>query len=240
MVSPDKCGKVTRKIAVLGSKMVGQALSEKLVEVGHSVVIGTRNPEKTKASTETSQLDPVSFSEWYKNHSTIEVATFADATKSADIIINATGGVHTMSALGLAGAENIGDKVLINVALPLDMSQGFPPTLLMANTDSLGETIQREFPQAKVVETLNTVFKEQMVEPAIYGETTMFISGEDEAAKNLVITEILQKFGWAESQILDLGGIVNARGTEMSMRLYFQLAAKLGTFEFSFVDVKNK
>ncbi|MEU4208183.1 NAD(P)-binding domain-containing protein [Rothia terrae] len=152
MVSPDKCGKVTRKIAVLGSKMVGQALSEKLVEVGHSVVIGTRNPEKTKASTETSQLDPVSFSEWYKNHST----------------------------------------------------------------------------------------KEQMVEPAIYGETTMFISGEDEDTKNLVITEILQKFGWAESQMLDLGGIVNARGTEMSMRLYFQLAAKLGTFEFSFVDVKNK
>lgn len=112
MVSPDKCGKVTRKIAVLGSKMVGQALSEKLVEVGHSVVIGTRNPKRTKASTETSQLDPVSFSEWYKNHSTIEVAAFADATKSADIIINATGGVHTMSTLGLAGAENIGDKVL--------------------------------------------------------------------------------------------------------------------------------
>ena len=56
--------------------------------------------------------------------------------------------------------------MLLDIANPLDFSQGFPPTLFVKDTDSLGEQIQRAFPDAKVVKTLNTMTAALMVEPA--------------------------------------------------------------------------
>jgi hypothetical protein len=41
------------------------------------------------------------------------------------------------------------------VANTLDHSQGMPPSLLVANTDPLGERIQRAFPATRVVKALN-------------------------------------------------------------------------------------
>ena len=110
--------------------------------------------------------------------------------------------------------------------------------LTVANTDSLGEQIQREFPEAKVVKTLNTVFCEVMVDPSrIPGEHTIFVAGDDEDAK-ATARGILTSFGWPESSIIDLGGITGARGSEMYMRLYFQLTQLLGTFDVT-IQVKH-
>ncbi len=63
----------------------------------------------------------------------------------------------SLSALGMVGADALAGKVLLDVANPLDFSQGFPPTLSVKDTDSLAEQIQRAFPQARVVKALNIV-----------------------------------------------------------------------------------
>ena len=60
-----------------------------------------------------------------------------------------------------------------------------PPTLLVKDTDSLGEQIQRAFPDARVVKTLNTMTAALMVDPAQLagGDHTVFVCGDDAEAK---------------------------------------------------------
>ena len=155
--------------------------------------------------------------------------SFADAAAFAEIVVNATAGTASMAALEQAGAHNLSAKVLLDVANPLDFSQGMPPTLSVCNTDSLGEQIQRAFPDAKVVKALNTVNAYVMVDPAIVpGSHTVFMCGDDDAAKAQV-AELLQSFGWPEQDIMDLGGIANARGPEMYLPLWLRLYGATGT-----------
>ena len=121
-----------------------------------------------------------------------------------------------------AGAENLGGKLLIDVANALDFSEGFPPTLAVCNTDSLGEQIQREFPKARVVKTLNTMNASMMVSPASLaaGDHTVFVCGDDAGAKGEVKL-LLESIGW--SDIVDLGDITSARGTEMVLPIWVRL-----------------
>ncbi|MEU5628896.1 hypothetical protein [Streptomyces tendae] len=101
----------------------------------------------------------------------------------------AGGSVDIRPALGdaMGSAANLAGKVLWDIALPLDLSQGLPPTLTVANTDSLGEQIQRAYPDARVVKALTTVFAEVMVDPGrVPGEHNIFIAGEDADAKATV------------------------------------------------------
>ena len=65
----------------------------------------------------------------------------------------------------IAGAQNLHGKVFIDVSNAVDFSRGMPPTLTVANTDSVGEQIQRTFPDAKVVKSLDTVGVELMANP---------------------------------------------------------------------------
>ncbi|MDX3454823.1 hypothetical protein PV396_23260 [Streptomyces sp. ME02-8801-2C] len=105
----------------------------------------------------------------------------------------------------------------------------------MANTDSLGERIQRAFPDARVVKTLNTVHVDVMVDPArVPGQHNIFVSGNDPEAKRTVST-LLTEFGWQSNAILDLGDIGTARGVEMYASLYFTLAGVLDTFNIAIV-----
>ncbi len=134
-----------------------------------------------------------------------------------------------VGVLGTAGEESIGDKVLVDVANPLDFSQGMPPTLSVCNTDSLGEQIQRSHPQARVVKALNTVNCEVMVDPGLVpGEHNVFIWGDDADAKDQV-TELLGAFGWPSERVIDLGGISASRATEMYLALWLRLFGRFGT-----------
>src|SRR5207247_6959718 len=75
-------------------------------------------------------------------------------------------------------------KLLIDVANPLDVGKGMPPSLLVCNVDSLGEQIQRAHPEAKVVKALNTVNADVMVDPSgVPGDHVIFVCGNAEAAK---------------------------------------------------------
>lgn len=223
-------------IAVLGTGMVGQAIAGRLHELGHSVVVGTRDPQVTLARSEPDQMGNPPFSAWHGTHQGVQLATFADAAAGADLVVNASSGTATLGVLQLAGADNLAGKVLVDIANPLDFSGGFPPTLSVKDTDSLGEQVQRAFPEAKVVKTLNTLAASLMVDPASLGESsTVFVSGEDSSAK-ATVAELLQSFG--HDDVIDLGGIETARGTEMVLPIWLRLMGALGTAHFNLKVVR--
>lgn len=223
-------------IAVLGTGMVGQAVAGRLHELGHTVVVGTRAPEATLARTEPDGMGNPPFSAWSAAHEGVAVATFAAAASGAELVVNASSGAASLDVLGLAGADNLAGKVLVDIANPLDFSKGFPPTLSVRDTDSLGEQIQRAFPETKVVKTLNTLTASLMVDPKSLGESSsIFVSGDDPQAKATVVS-LLESFG--HDDVIDLGPLETARGTEMLLPVWLRLMGTLGTGTFNFKIVR--
>lgn len=227
------------KITVLGTGVVGQTISEKLIELGHEIFIGTREVNNTLLKTNKDNFGRPPFSEWHKNNNSAKLETYSKAAKSGELIVNATSGTGTLDALKLCGKENLANKILVDISNPLDFSKGMPPTLTICNSDSLGEQIQKEFPKTKVVKTLNTLTAHLMINPSIIsGDHNLFISGNDNSAKNEV-GELLISFGWKKANIIDLGDISTARGTEMLLPIWIRLWGALGTPEFNFHIVKK-
>ena len=221
------------RIGILGTSMVGQTLSGKLAELGYAVMVGTRDVAKTLARTEPYSNGRPAFSVWRKQHPNVKLGTFADAAQHGQVVINATNGMGSLNALQLAGEANLNGKILMDVSNPLDFSKGMPPALSVCNTDSLGEQIQHAFPGAKVVKTLNTVSPLLMVNPGLVAsaEHTIFVCGNDAAAKTQVTAWLKDWFGWKD--VIDLGDITNARGTEMYMPIWMRLRGALGTVMFN-------
>jgi predicted dinucleotide-binding enzyme len=223
----------TMKIAVLGTGSVGPAVAAAFSGLGHDVVIGTRDPQATLARTEPGATGGPAFSQWHASHPQIGVVTLAEAAAAGDLVVNATNGTASLEALAAAGAENLAGKIVMDIANPLDFSKGFPPALNPVNDDSLGEQIQRAFPEAKVVKTLNTMTNSVMVDPmhVAGGDHTVFVSGNDAGAKGEV-TQLLKALG--HTDVLDLGDITTARGAEMILPLWLRIWGALGTGEFNF------
>lgn len=220
------------KIAVLGTGIVGRTIASKLAGSNYTVVIGTRDVKATLSGTDKGEES--AFVNWKKNHEDIDLKSFAEATADANVIFNCTSGMISLKALELAGKENIKNKLLIDLANPLDFSNGMPPSLNPVNTDSLGEQIQRNFPETKVVKALNTMTAGIMLDPSkVAGDHNVFICGNDADAK-AETRKILNKFGWRDELIIDLGDISNARGTEMLLPIWLRLWQALGTAEFNF------
>jgi 8-hydroxy-5-deazaflavin:NADPH oxidoreductase len=219
------------KIGILGSGMVGQTIGAKLAERGMDVVLGTRTPE---------QLDEkrgmgAPLSEWVtKVGQNGRLGTFAEAAAHGELVINATSGTGSLEALSLAGEKNLDGKILIDISNPLDFSRGMPPSLSICNTDSLGEQIQKSFPRAKVVKTLNTTTAYVMVDPnqVAGGDHDIFVSGNDAEAKQRVTSLLKEWFGW--KSVIDLGDITTARGAEMLLPIWIRLWGALGTPMFNF------
>ena len=195
------------KFAVLGTGDVGKAIAAGLVSQRHEVRIGSRKAGDGKHS-------------------------FAEAAAWAEVVVNATKGEASLEALRAAGASNLGGKVIIDVANPLDFSKGMPPTLFVKDDDSLAERIQREFPKARVVKALNTMSAAIMANPGLLKEEhDVFLSGNDKAAKELV-TGVLKSWGW--KNIRDLGDITTARGTDMLMPVWIRLIGVIGHTNYNF------
>jgi predicted dinucleotide-binding enzyme len=217
------------RVGVLGTGIVGQTLSGKIAEAGHDVMVGTRDVEASLARTEPGLAGSPPFSEWLAQNPGVKVGTFAEAASHGEIVFNATSGGGSLEALRLAGSSNLDGKILVDVSNPMDFSHGMPPKLFVSNTDSLAEQIQNAFPGAKVVKTLNTVTAFVMVDPGRVGDGDhhAFVSGNDGWAK-AEVTRVLQEwFGWKD--VIDLGDITTARGTEMYLALWIRLFAALGT-----------
>ncbi len=200
------------KIAVLGTGSVGVTIASKLIELNHEVMIGSRvrNNEKALA--------------WVLNSGeNASSGTFADAASFGELVFNCTKGEGALEALALAGKENLKGKVLVDVSNPLDTSSGNPPSLFISNTNSLGEEIQKKFPESFVVKTLNTMWCGLMVNPRLLKDShTVFVCGNNEEAKSKV-KNILAQFGWSADEMVDLGDISSARGTESYLPIWLRI-----------------
>lgn len=215
------------KIAVLGTGMVGNTIGTKLIALGHEVKMGSRTSNNEKAQA------------WVKGAGQhASQGTFAEAAAFGEIIFNCTKGEASVEVLKLAGENNINGKILVDISNALDFSKGMPPTLSICNDDSLGETIQRAFPNVKVVKTLNTMNCNLMVNAAgVPGDHNVFVSGNDAGAK-AEVKKLLNGFGWSDKNIIDLGDISTARGTEQLLPIWIRLMGTLGTVNFNFHIVK--
>jgi 8-hydroxy-5-deazaflavin:NADPH oxidoreductase len=209
------------RFGVLGTGMVGQAIATKLVSLGHEVTMGSRRAGNDKALA------------WAaKAGESAHEGSFTDAAAFGEMVVNATAGAASLDALAAAQAQNLAGKVLIDIANPLDFSGGMP-TLSVSNTDSLGEQIQRQFPDVRVVKALNTMNCEVMVQPSrVPGSHNVFLCGNDERAK-ADVRALLETFGWQAGSIVDLGDISAARGTEMYLPLWLRIFGTLGTGQFN-------
>lgn len=205
------------RIGILGTGIVGQTLGTKLVELGNEVMMGSRQAGGEKATAWAAEAGEAA-----------SEGSFADAAAFGELVINATSGMASLEALGQAEARNLAGKVLLDVANPLDFSRGMPPTLAVCNDTSLGEQIQEAFPEAKVVKALHTVNAAVMVNPgSVPGSHDIFVCGNHDDAKARVV-ELLARFGWPRDDVIDLGDISAARGTEMYLPLWLRLMGATG------------
>ena len=192
---------------MLGTGMVGRAISERLAGLGHEVRVGSRLARD-------------------------DAVVFADAARFGEVVFNCTAGTASLDALTAAGAENLVGKLLIDVSNPLEHTDA-GTRLTVCNTESLGERIQRAFPDARVVKALNTMNCRVMVDPAgVPGDHVVFVCGDDEAAK-AEATRLLGEFGWTPERVLDLGDLSAARGTEAYLLLWVRMMRPVGTWAFN-------
>lgn len=209
------------KIAVLGTGEVGRTLASKLVALDHEVCMGSRTATHEGAAA------------WAEGAGEgASHGTFRDAALGAELILNCTRGTASLDALHAAGADALAGKLLWDLSNPLDFSRGFPPSLSVCNTDSLAEQLQRAFPETRVVKTLNTMANPVMVDPArVEGAHTVFICGNDADARATTAALLAEWFGWRD--VLDLGDLSAARGTEAFLLLWVRLWGTLGTSDFN-------
>jgi len=213
-------------IGVLGTGVVGQTIGSKLVQLGHDVMMGSRDEANPKAVAWTKQEGPHAL-----------FGSFADAASFGEIIFNCTFGSSSLNALQQAGAGNMKGKILIDTSNPIDYSNEIW-SLTVCNTDSLGEQIQRAFPDTRVVKTLNTVNCDVMVDPnKLLEKTDVFVSGNSADAKATVIKILHDWFGWRS--MIDLGDITTSRGVEMYVILWRNLRLVASSYRFNIKVVRS-
>ncbi|WP_128544005.1 NADPH-dependent F420 reductase [Larkinella soli] len=218
------------KIGVLGTGVVGNTIGSALIRAGHEVRMGSRSATNEKAA------------QWVaQNGSAASQGSFADAAAFGEVIFNCTKGEGSLEALGQAGENNLAGKVVVDISNPLDFSKGMPPSLFVGNTDSLAEQIQKAFPQSRVVKTLNIVTTAVMVDAGLSapGEKgTMFISGNEEEARQFVTEQFLKPWGWDD--VIDLGDLTGARAMEMILPLWVRVYMQTQNPMFSWKIVRGK
>jgi predicted dinucleotide-binding enzyme len=214
------------KIGIIGSGEVGRQLGRGLIGLGHSVLIGTRNENKPELA------EWISENSREGNESKALVGKFSDAASFGDLIIISTSWDGTENAIKMADTSNFKGKVVIDTTNPLDFSKGMPPRLSVGHTNSAGEIIQRNLPDAKIVKAFNIIGNPHMVNPDFpHGPPTMFLCGNFPDAKEMVTQNILTPFGW---ETIDIGGIEGARLLEPLAMLWITHYIKTGTGNHAF------
>jgi 8-hydroxy-5-deazaflavin:NADPH oxidoreductase len=208
------------RIAVLGTGTVGRTLADGLRGRGHRVTVGTRNPERADVAA-------------WSAESGLPVRPFESVAEEAALVVNATAGAASLAVLERVGGH-VDGRVLLDVANPLDTSHGFPPSLIpQPGGTSLAEQIQAAHPRSAVVKALNTVNASVMTEPgALPGLHHLPVCGDDEDAKDVVVG-LLAELGWRRDQVLDLGGLVAARGMEAYLLFWVSVLGAVATPRFN-------
>jgi predicted dinucleotide-binding enzyme len=186
-------------VGILGSGDVAKALAKGFMKHGHMVMLGTRTPAKLE--------------DWDWENRKGLAGSFAEAARFGEAIVLAVKGTAASEALQAAGITNLAGKVVIDATNPISEAPPANGVLHFFTTleESLMERLQEEFPAARFVKAFNSVGNASMVNPAFAGgKPTMFICGNDGAAKKTV-TGILDQFGW---ETADMGKAEGARAIE--------------------------
>ena len=209
------------RIGVLGTGPVGQALATRLVELGHEVTMGARDP-----------ANPVAAGWAAAAGERAQAGDFAAAAAGAEVVVNATAGTHSPAAVRQAATGGLAGTVLLDVSNALDLSV-FPPVLTVARDDSVAEQLQRAHPEARVVKALNTMNGDVMAHPELVaGPHDVFVAGHDAAAK-ATVTALLSQMGWPPESVLDVGGLTAARGLEAGVLFWVSLRMAIGHDHFN-------
>ncbi len=187
------------QIGILGSGAVSKSLAAGFVKHGHAVMLGTRQPAK--------------LADWSVQNPKAAVGSLADTAQFGELLVLAVKGTVAAEALRAAGAANLAGKTIIDATNPIADAPPVNGVLKYFTSldESLMERLQREFPAARFVKAFNSVGHAFMVNPQFKdGKPTMFICGNDEAAKKSV-TGILDQFGW---ETADMGRAEAARAIE--------------------------
>jgi hypothetical protein len=208
------------KVGVLGSGGVGQTLAAGFLQHGHEVMVGSREPAR--------------LAEWQKAHPQAQVGSSSETAAFGEVVVLAVKGTASAAALQDAGKDNLSGKVVIDATNPIADAPPDHGVLQFFTTynESLMEQLQREFPEARLVKAFNSVGSGGFVNPSYAGgvRPTMFICGNDEAAKKTV-GGILDQFGW---EAADMGTVEVARAIEPLCMLWCVLGFTKGEWTHAF------
>jgi len=196
------------KIAILGTGKVAHALGAGWKKAGHDVAFGARDVSST---------DP-----------DFEITSLQDAIAAGDIIVNAITGAVALEAITALDTAAMAGKTLLDVTNAVTGTGE-----LVYPNSSLAERLQAALPAVHVVKSLNTAAIEVQADPSLVGPATVFVSGEEEAAK-IAVKGLLHDLGWKDDGIIDLGGIQTARGPENYIVLFF---AAIGVLKSPFFNI---
>jgi 8-hydroxy-5-deazaflavin:NADPH oxidoreductase len=191
------------KIAFLGDGKVAHVLGAGWKKAGHDVVLGARDASAT---------DP-----------DFEVISLQQALAAGDVIVNAITGAVALEAITALDLAAVTGKTLLDVTNAVTQAGD-----LVYPNSSLAEHLQAALPAVHVVKSLNTAAIEVQADPSLVGSATVFVSGDNEAAKTEV-KGLLHDLGWQDEGIIDLGGIKTARGPESYVVLFFETIGVLKT-----------
>ncbi len=205
------------KIGVLGTGEVGRTLATGFHSAGHEVMMAGRTEEKARA--------------WAVEHSGARAGAYAEAAGFAELVVLSVSGAVAVDVLTSVSGQ-VGGKVVIDTTNPLSFPEDKPMELLVANTDSTAEQLQRAVPAARVVKAFNMMNSKVMVNPGMFdGDHVACIAGNDTRAREVVRSLLETDFGW--KTVLELGDITAARGMESWMHLWLKLWGALGTAQFN-------
>jgi len=189
------------KIGILGSGSVGRVLGAGFREQGHTVMLGSRDPNKAEVR------------QWVGSDSGALAGTFEQAAQFGEMIVLATLGRGAEEAIRLAGPANLAGKTIIDATNPIAEA---PPqdgvlSFFTGPNESLAERVQAAAPQAHVVKAFNSVGANRMIHPKYeQGQPTMFYCGNDAGARKQT-EAVIRGFGW---EPFDCGSLTAARALE--------------------------
>jgi len=195
----------SKKIGIIGSGIVGQALANGFVRHGHKVMLASREPAKLE--------------DWRTGATaSASTGTFAEAARFGEVVVLAVMGEAAEEAVSLCG-DALNGKVVLDATNPICKSA--PPEqgvlrLFTTLDSSLMERLQAKAPQARFVKAFSSVAAGLMVNPKLPSKPSMFICGDDSAAKETA-RAILDQFGWEAE---DMGRAAAARAIEPLCILY--------------------
>ena len=201
-------------IAIIGTGNVGSALGPAFHEQGHTIIYGSRNPNRHSVQEIVGET----------GDNASAMMPF-DAAKEADIVVLAVPGLAVAEVV--EGLGDLSGKIIIDPTNPMERRLlKFYHAVETSNT----EIIQEIAPDADVVKAFNTLSTEFMVDPSLAGgPVSVPLAGDSGGAKD-VVAELATNMGL---EPIDVGGSERARWVEgMGILLVNNMFSTRESFNF--------